>query len=95
VIFLRALADPILPLVDNAVDGDVCLVHLGERQPLTIGRPPEAVTASHLFLRDVLGETVGATCAARAFGDLQRCTAIDGDNVELRVLHVGDSVSLG
>ena len=98
-VFLRALADGVLALVDDAVDGDVGLVDFGEGQPRAVFRPPEAVAAPHLFLRDVLGEAVRASGAARAFGELAglprraaRCRR--ADDVEFGVLHVGDGFAV-
>src|SRR5690606_4535889 len=95
VIFLSAVADRVLALMDDAIDGDVRLVDLGEGEAVTAIGPPEAVAAVQLLLGDVLGEAVGLAGAAGAAGDLLRRAALGGHDVELVVLDVGDTAAVG
>ena len=89
-VLLGAVADGVLALVDDPVDGDVGLVDLGEGEVRAVHGPPEAVVAVHLLLGDVLGEAGGLAGAAGAAGHLARGAAGDRDDVELGVLDVGD-----
>ena len=96
VIFLRACANNIAALVNDAINGDVRLVGLLERQRAAVGRPPEAVVAVHFLLRGIFGQAVGFASAARVVGELaRRGAAVGGHNIQLGIAHVGDPCTIG
>jgi hypothetical protein len=95
VVLLRALADRVAALVDDAVDRDVRLVDLGEGEAPAVGRPPEPVAATHLLLGDELGEAVGAPGAARAGRDLAHRAVGERRDAQLVVAHERDHRPVG